>query len=247
MVEKDENKDPKSVVLRDGEVIVSEKTLASVLERTAQLEKDVADGEAKRAGLEAMMLENKDADTTGEKKLRERKKFEPAFRTVGMKKYPIGGDPENLGIVIGWTPRGAYQKVDKSGVSAQIVDFIDILYYGDKGIKDGKPWGESVPLLSLLGAPEIVCKVLQVKDFEGQPMKLRYSPLVDPDLSSDRQGEEKIPTGESITIREFDPKHGLIDTGEAIDGWVGFTNLTFVLQLPGVTEPVEVDGKFVNI
>lgn len=236
-----------SIVLEKGQVVVSEKTLTKVLEDQALLEKRVADAEAKNAGLEELMGEGKDDDEDGKKKLRERRKFEPAFRTVTMKKFPIAGDSENLGIVIGWTNRGAYQKVDKSGISAQMVDYIDILYLGQERNTDGKLQAESVPLLSLLGASEVVCKILETKDYKGRPFKLRYSPLVDPDLSSDREGEQKIETGEVIKIKEFDLKHGLMESGEEIDGYVGYTNLTFVLQIPGISEPVEVDSKYVNI
>ena len=238
---------PEPVVLKKGQIVVDEKTLATVLEKQAVMEKEIEDQKAKNAGLEALMLENKDADTVGEKKLRERKKFEPAFRTVTMKKFPVAGDPENQGIVIGWTNRGAYQKVDKSGVAAQRVDYIDTLVLGKERGEDGTLQAESVPLLSLLGAPEIVCKIIETKDYEGKPFKLRYSPLVDPDLSSDRQGEDKVATGEEIRIKEYDIKHGLMETGDIIDGWVGYTNLTFVLQIPGWAEPVEVDSKYVNI
>lgn len=237
------------VVIPKGKVLVDEKMISGVLERLAVVEKDAEDQKAKNVGLEALLNEGKEGEGDV-KKLRERKKFEPAFRTVTMKKFPIAGggeDGSDVGIVIGWTNRGAYQKVDKSGVSAQVVDYIDILFLGHERNEQGKLQAESVPLLSLLGAPEVVCKILEMKDYEGKPFKLRYSPLVDPDLSTDRQGEEKISTGEEIRIKEFDIKHGLMESGDTIDGYIGQTNLTFVLQIPGWSEPVEVDAKYVNI
>lgn len=233
-----ENKE-KQVILKEGEVVVTQKTLTDVLERAAAAEKSAADAVAKTEGLQQMWENEKGPDTTGEKKLRERKNFEPAFRTVGIKKYPIAGDVENVGYVIGWTNRGAYQKVDKTGVAPVIVDYIDIIFKGRERNDEGKLQAESVPLLSLINAPEVTCKVLEIKDYEGKPFRLMYPPT--------GQGEEKMPTGEEIRITVFDQKHGMMETGETIDGYVGFTNLTYVIQVPGLPEPLEIDGKYVNI
>lgn len=240
-------KDENTVTLKPNEVVIDQKTLAAVLEGQAKIEKELEDQKAKNAGLEAMMLEGKDSDTTGDKKPRTRKDFTPAFRTVTIKKFPINGDPEKEGYVIGWTNRGAYQKVDKSGISAQTVDYIDIIFLDHERNEEKKLQAESVPLLVLMGAPEVTCKVLEVKDYEGKPMNLRYSPLIDPDLSLDRPGEQKQYTGEMIRVTTFDPKHGLVETGEEIEGWVGRTDMTFVIQIPGRAEPIEIDSKFVNM
>lgn len=227
------------VEVKKGQVLVDESTLAKVLEGQAEMEKKVADVEAKNAGLEALFEAQNGADTNGENKLRKRKDFTPAFRTVTLKKYPIKGDVEKLGYVIGWTNRGAYQKVDRSGVAPQIVDYIDIVFLGQERDAAGKLEAESVPLLSLINAPEINCKVLEMKDYEGKPFRLSYPPT--------GFGEKQMPTGEPIRITTWDPQHGLIETGEEIDGWVGFTDLTLVLQIPGVAEPLEIDQKYVNV
>jgi hypothetical protein len=244
MAEENKNEEPK--VLKKGEVAVDGAMLQKVLDKQAEIEIELEQQKAKNAGLEAMFAE-KDPGTTGEKKLREKKSFEPSFRTVTMKKFPVAGDPEKEAIVIGWTNRGAYQKVDKSGVSAQIIDYIDVIYLGQERNAEGKLQAEAVPLLALMGAAEVTCKVLETKDHEGRPVKLRYSPLIDTDLSLDRPAEKKVETGETIHVASWDPKHGLVDSGEVIDGWVAFTNLTFVLQIPGWPEPVEIDSKFCNI
>lgn len=240
----DEEKDQKTVILGEGQVVVSEATLKKVLEQSAKAEIDRENDRATIAGLQAQM----EASMGDDKKPKERKQFTPAFRTVGIKKMPIGGDHEKQGYVIGWTNRGAYQKVDKTGISAQIVDYIDVLFLGHERTADGsKLQAESVPLLTLLGAPEVVCKVLEVKDHEGKPYKIRYQPMIDPDVGLDREGENKKFTGEMINITTWDPKHGLVETGEKIEGWVATTDLTFVIQIPTVDEPVEIDAKFVNI
>lgn len=229
----------KKVVLKEGQVIVDQAMLAKVLEGQADQEKKMADLEAKNAGLEALFEANQGADTNGEKKLRERKNFTPAFRTVTLKKYPIKGDVEKLGYVIGWTNRGAYQKVDRSGIAPQIIDYIDIVFLGQERDAAGKLEAESVPLLSLINAQEVNCKVLEMKDYAGQPFRLSYPPT--------GFGEKKMPTGEAIRITSWDPQHGLVETGEEIDGWVGFTDLTLVIQIPGVQDPLEIDQKYVNV
>lgn len=234
----------KEVVLKPGEVAVPSKVLAEILEKQATMEQQIADGEAKREGMEAMFAEQSNVDTNGEKKLRVRKNFEPAFRTVGIKKYPIAGDVENLGYVIGWTNRGAYQKVDKTGVAPVIVDYIDIFYLGKEHNAEGKLEAESVPLLSLINATEVNCKVIDIKDENGNTNKPMYVPELNPES---RPGLRKVPTGEEIHVTTFDPKHGLIETGDVIDGWVGFTDRTYVIQIPGIAEAVEIDEKYVNI
>lgn len=234
-----QKKEPEIVQLKDGEVVVDQSTLQSLLEGQAKTEKALEDMRAKNAGLEELFA--KGASTTGDEKgpkLRERKNFEPAFRTVTLKKFPIKGDFENQGIVIGWTNRGAYQKVNREGVTPVVVDYIDVIFLGHERSTDGVLQAESVPLLSLLGASEVTCKVLEMKDYEGKPFRLSYPPT--------GQGEQKMPTGETLQVSSWDPKHGLTQTGEEIDGWVGYTNLTYIIQIPGVADPVEVDGKFLN-
>lgn len=210
----------KKVTLKEGQTIVDQSMLQQIVESQAKLEKDLADKDAKLAGLEEMFA--KGVDTTGDKKLRERKNFEPAFRTLTLKKMPIGGDHENKGIVIGWTNRGAHQKVNREGVAPTLVDYIDVVFLGHEK-KDGKLQAEEVPLLALLNAEEITCKVLETKS-----------------------AARKEPTGEEISVTTFDPKHGLVQTGDVIDGYVMYSDITYVVQIPGFTEPVEIDQKFAN-
>lgn len=230
--------DEKQVTLKKGETVVSEKTLTSILEQQAKVEKEMEDLKAKNAGLEEMFSKTQEAGQQGGEKLRERKNFEPSFRTVRIRKYPIAGDIENLGYVIGWTNRGAYQKVDRDGIAPTVVDYIDIIYLGREKSKDGKIQAESVKLLSLLNAEQVHCKVLDVKDYKGRSFTATYPKT--------GLAEEKVPTGEEISVTTWDPKHGLVESGEKIDGYVAFTNLSYVIQIPGVAEPVEIDAKFAN-
>lgn len=240
----EDNKEAKPgdvVELKVGEIVVDQKTLATVLEKQSQMEKDLADKDAKMAGLEEMFAADKGADTTGAEKgkLRERKDHEPQFRTVRVRKYPMAGDVTKMGWVIGWTDRGAYHKVDKTGVSAQLVDWIDIIFLDHEKDGDGKLVAESVPLLDLLNKGEQVhCRVLDIKDYKGLSFK--------PSYPSTFQAERKVGTGEEIRIKTFDQKHGLMESDEIIDGYVGFTDLRYVVQIPGRSEPFEVDGKYVN-
>jgi hypothetical protein len=195
--------------------------LTKVLESIAASEKKEADWEAKFAGLEAMVADSKSADAVGT--LRERKSFEPKFRTVRLRKYPIAGDIENLGVVVGWTDRGAYQMVDRSGISPQTVDMIDIFFLGAERNAAGKLQAQQVKLLDLLNASTVVCKIVDTKK------------------------ESRVePTGEEIDITTWDPQHGLIATGDKIDGYVAFSDITYKLQIPGVADPVEIDATFVN-
>lgn len=235
-----ENKDEaKKVELKKGEIVVSQDMLTRVMEQAQKAEKAAADATAKAAGLEQLFSEKDSAPTTGEKKLRERKNFEPAFRTVTVKQFPVAGNVDDMGYVIGWDNRGAYQKVDRTGVAPVVIDYINIIFLGRERNKDGKLQAEAVPLLSLINAPEVNCKILDTKDYLGKPFRLSYPPT--------GLGEKKMPTGEEISVTVFDPKHGLMETGDTIDGWVGFTDLTYVIQIPGVAEPLEIDSKYVNI
>ena len=199
---------------------IDDKILKDIQEKLVKLEMENEEMRAKQAGLEE--LANK--ASTEDSKLREKKNFEPKFRTVKLKKYPMFGDETNLGYVIGWTSKGAYQTVDRTGVSPQIVDMIDIIYLGNERNKQGKLQAESVKLLDLLnkGLP-VICKILK---------------------------EEKVvrtvPTGEEIHCTSWDPQHGLVDNGEVIDGYVAYTDITLTLQVPGISDPVVVDQMYVN-
>lgn len=207
---------------KDETVEVPMSLLTKMQEDMALMERKQADLEAKNAGLEELFA--KDASTEGGEKLREKKSFEPKFRTVRIRKYPIAGDVNNLGYVIGWTNRGAYQEVDRSGVSPQLVDYIDIMFYGQDKTKEGKLKAEKVRLLDLLNnGVQIHCKITDVKKVP-----------------------RKEPTGEEIDVTVFDPTHGLVGTGDKIDGYTAYSDITYTIAIPGVPEPVEVDGTFVN-
>ncbi len=214
----------KTVVLKEGEVVVDQKTLVAIQEQMAGMEKKLADEAAARAGLEEIVQAQAEADASGKPKIRERKNFEPQFRTVRIRKFPIAGDVTNLGYVVGWTSRGAYQEVDRTGVSPQVVDFLDVIFLNHERNGEGKLQAEKVKLLDFLNKSEPVhCKIVKI----------------------DRR-DEKVPTGEEIDVRTFDPAHGLVDTGEKIDGYVMVSEISYTVQIPGIAEPVVIDGRYLN-
>jgi hypothetical protein len=179
----------------------------------------MSDMEAENAGVKEMLEKGGAADDGA---LKKKKTFEPKFRTVRIRKYPIAGDFENLGYVIGWTNRGAYQEVDRSGTSPMMVDFIDIIFYGQDKTA-GKIKAEKVKLLSLLNSEQVHCKILETKKVPRE-----------------------VPTGEEINVTVWDPQHGLTDTGDKVDGYVAYTDITYTIQIPGINNPVEIDGLFLN-
>lgn len=210
--------------LKPNEVAVDSKVLEKVLEGQAKMEQEIENLRAKNQGLEELFAAEKGADTTGDKKLRERRNYEPAFRTVRLRKYPMGGDHEKMGYIIGWTNRGAYQKVDRTGVTAQIVDYIDVIFLDHERDTKGGIQAESIPLMSILneGVP-VHCKILEI-----------------------HKETFKDPTGEVINVTMYDPQHGLVSTGEEIDGWVGRTEMQYTIQIPGREKPLKIDAKYVN-
>lgn len=196
--------------------------LTELQEKMAEFERKDADNQAKMAGLEEML--SKSPDTTGEPKLREKKNFEPKFRTARIRKYPIKGDVGNLGYVIGWTSRGAYQGVDKSGISPVIVDYLDVVFLGHERNEEGKLQAEQVRLLDFMNiGTQVHCKILNSK-------------------IEDR----KEPTGEEIDVTVFDPNHGLVSTGEKVDGYTAFSDIEYQVQIPGLPDPVWVDATYLN-
>lgn len=200
----------------EKKIEVPESMLTKIQEQMAENDKRMADLEAKNAGLEEMVAKN--AGTEGSTKLREKKSFEPKFRTVKIRKYPIGGDDTNLGYVIGWTKKGAYEEVDRTGVSPQIVNYIDVIFYGQP------KKAEKIRLLDLLNkGQQVHCKVIDVK----------RTPRVEA-------------TGEEIDVTVFDPTHGLISTGDKIDGVIGYSDYVYTIQIPGIADPVAVNDDFVN-
>lgn len=220
-----DDNEPKPIVLKAGEVVVDQTTLQKIQDQMTKLEQEVADAQAKAVGIEDILAQQGAVDAPdGEKKLRERKNFEPAFRTVRLRKYPMAGDIENPGWVVGWTNRGAYQKVDKTGVAPVLVDYIDIIFLGHEKNAEGKLQAESVPLLDLLNkGDQVYCKIVEVK-----------------------KTPHKDPTNEEINVTIWDPAHGLVATGDIIDGYVAYTDIEYTVVVPGVKDPVKVDGKYVN-
>ncbi len=200
--------------------------LEQIQEQMGRMETEIEEVKGKNAGLEAMLESGSAASTIGEEKkgLREKKSFEPKFRTARMRKYPIAGDVTNMGFVVGWTSRGAYQEVDRTGVNPQVVDFIEVIYLGHERGEDGKLKAEKIRLLDFLNKGEqIVCKIINVE-----------------------RKEVKQPTGEEINVTVFDPQHGLVSTGDVVDGFVTFSETKYTLQVPGIDKTVEVDGTYVN-
>jgi hypothetical protein len=202
-------------------VQVPEASLTKLQEQMAEMERKDAEKDAKLAGLEELLA--KGATPEGAPALREKKNFEPKFRTVRIRKYPIAGGPD-LGYVIGWTSRGAYQMIDKSGISPQVIDYIDIIFLGQEKTKDGKIKAEQVKLLDLLNkGSQVHCKVIDMK-----------------------HEKKKIPTGEEIDVTVFDPQHGLIATGDKIDGFIVQSEIEYTIQIPGIEKPVVIDSAFLN-
>ncbi len=208
----------------DGVVSVPTKLLTQMQEQMAEMEKKLADSDAKTAGLEELFSKQAEAGTEAQSKLRQKKTFEPKFRTVRVRKYPIAGNPEKLGYVIGWTSRGAYQEVDRTGISPVIVDYLDIIFLGHEKNEKGVLKAEKVKLLDLFNKGiQVHCKIVDVK-----------------------KEDKIIPTNEEIDVTIFDPAHGLISTGEKIDGFVTHTDLQYKIHIPGVQDEVWVDAEFLN-
>lgn len=205
---------------KENKVEVPEKVLIKIQETLAEQELKMAELENKNAGLEEMLAK---AGTVGEQKLREKKTFAPKFRTVRMRKYPIAGDIENMGFIVGWTNRGAYEEVDRSGVVPTIVNFIDVIFLG-KEKKDGKIQAEKIKLLDFLNkGVQVHCKIMETK-----------------------REEKSVPTGEEINVSVFDPQHGLISTGEIIDGYTSYSDIQYKIQIPGISAYVWVDALYAN-
>lgn len=209
--EKDEN---------ENMISVPETVLVKLQEQIASLEQKVEDGAAKNAGLEELF---RTADTTGEPKIREKKDFAPKFRTVRLRKYPVGGDFNNMGVVIGWSDRGAYQEIDTAGITRQVVDYIEVFFLNQEKSESGKRKAEKVKLLDLINnSTQLVCKVV-----------------------NEKKETKHVETGEEIEVTEFDPKHGLVGTGEKVDGFYTYSDIQYELQVPGVGQ-IWIDSKFCN-
>lgn len=206
---------------KDKKVEVPLAVLTEIQEKMAQMELDLVERDNKMAGLEELLAK---AGGEGEPKLRQKKNFEPKFRTVRLRKYPILGDVEKLGYVVGWTNRGAYQEVDKSGISPQVIDYIDLIFLGHEKNEKGKLQAEKVKLLDFMNKGiQIHCKILDMK-----------------------KKNVDVPTGEEINVSVFDPQHGLISTGDVIDGYTSYSEIKYKVQIPGVQDAVWIDALYCN-
>lgn len=216
----DDNKKPSEK--EEVMVPVPQSVLEKLQSDMLALEQKVEEGEARNAGLEELF--NSQAEASGEKTgLKKRKDFTPKFRTVRVRKYPIAGDITNMGVVTGWSDRGAYQEVDGTGITRQYVDFIDIFFHGQEKTKNGKTKAEKIKLLDLINnGPQITCKILEVK-----------------------KEEKVVETGEEIGVSTFDPQHGMISTGETVDGYWTYSDTQVKVDVPGVGI-IWLDAKFVN-
>lgn len=206
-----------------GVVEVPVAVLAEMQEQMSRMEKDAAERDAKIAGLEEMQSAIANPEAIGAKPLREKKTFEPKFRMLRLRKYPIAGKLDDMGIVIGWTSRGAYREIDVNGLTREWVDFIDVIFLGHEKNEKGQIKAEKVKLLDLVnnGVQEWY-KILETK-VEQRPE----------------------PTNEEIDVTIFDPAHGLVSTGDKVDGYTMFTDRTYKVLIPGVGE-VWVDSEFAN-
>jgi hypothetical protein len=213
-------KDP----IKTDEVIeVPKNLLVEMQNKQLQMEKDMEDLKGKNAGLEEMM-KNGGGETSDKAELKMKKSFEPKFRTVRIRQYPMKGNVENLGFVIGWSNRGAYQKLDTTGTSPQMSEYLDVFFLGHERNDEGKLQAESIKSLDLINKGiQVHCKILDTK-----------------------KEVREVPTNEEIGVTTWDPQHGLIDTGEKVDGYVAYTDTTYTIQVPGEVKPVVVDSKYVN-
>lgn len=212
------NEKPEGSKAGEDMVQVPQALLQKMQEDIAKIELAAAEKDNKIQGLEEILADLSPDAPVGEKKLKEKKNFEPAFRTARLRKYPIAGNVEKMDYVIGWSTRGAYQEVDRSGVSPQIVDMIDLIFLSQP------KKAEKVRLLDFLNnGIQVNCKII---DTEKKP--------------------RVEATGEEIDVTVWDPAHGLVATGDKVDGYVGYHDITYTLKVPGINEPLKINGEFLN-
>jgi len=199
----------------DKAVSVPSSVLADIQKRMTDLEIAAESKDGIIEGLKTMLEEK--ADSKGDEKLRKRRDFTPKFRTVKMRRYPVNGDPAKLDYVIGWTDRGAFEEVDRSGLSPQMVNYMEIIFMTQP------KKAEKVKILDLLNRGiQVSCKVAEEK-----------------------RRVKEVPTGEEISVSMFDPQHGMISTGEVVDGMTTYHDTDYLIEIPG-SDPVWINGKFLN-
>lgn len=208
---------------KDKDVVeVPLKALTEMQEKMAEFERRDEENRGKIAGLEELFSTKPEAE--GASGIRKKNDYQPKFRTVRLRKYPIAGDFDNQGYIVGWTNRGAYQEVDRTGVSPQVVDYIDVIFLGQEKTKDGKIKAEKIKLLDMLNkGVQVHCKIVKME-----------------------KDVREIPTGEELSVNVWNDKHGLVSTGETIDGYIIQSEIMYTIQIPGVEGTIDIDGVFVN-
>lgn len=195
-------------------VQVSSSVLETMQKQMLDMEIKMESQRGEIEGLKVIREREEDGDA---RKLRTKRNFEPKFRTARLRKYPFAGNYDDQRYVVGWTARGAYQEVDRTGISPTIVDYIDIMFLGEE-----KP--QKVRLLDLLndGIQEH-CKIVNVE-----------------------KKVEEVGTGEEIGVTEFDSQHGTVLTGDKVDGMTVFQKFVYEVQIPGHDGTVMIEEKFIN-
>lgn len=192
--------------------------LKDIQERLAAAEIKAESKDGIIEGLKSMLEEK--ADSKGEETLRKRKDFTPKFRSVRLRKYPVNGDASKLDYIVGWTERGAYEEVDRNGLSPQMVNYIEVFFLSQP------KKAEKIRILDMLNKGiQVSCKV--VKDNVPESKKI-------------------VGTGEEISVSVFDPHHGMVSTGEIVDGFTTYHDSEYLVEIPGSDEPVWISGRFLN-
>ena len=104
------------------------------------------------------------------------------------------------------------------------LDFIEVIFLGYEKDEKGKLKAEKIKLLDLMNfGIQVNCKILETE-----------KKTID------------VPTNEEIAVQSFDPQHGLVSTGEIIDGYTSYSEIKYKLQIPGIEQPVWVDSLYCN-
>lgn len=183
------------------------------------MQKQIKDLEARTLAAETAALVTAVAE--GKKDIREIESLTERFKLkeLTLRKLSITGadGKDKGGIVIGWTPRGAYEVVDKSGANAVLVNMMDVFFLG------GSDKPTTIKASDLVKGERIKCK----------------------EISRDMQ-VVKHKTGEEIEVSEFKTEHGLVATGTIIDGYYAQPEGTYTVSIPEHDKPVTINQMFFN-
>lgn len=202
----------------DVKVEVSASVLEGIQRQMLTMETEIQNQKGVIAGLTEINTAGGD-----DKKIREKKSFEPKFRTVKLRKFPVAGNYDDQDYIVGWSDRGAYQQIDRSGLSPQIIDVIDVMFLRNLNSKPQRY--EVIKLLDILNKGEQVSAKVVEKKVKNVPHE----------------------TGEEIDVTLFDPAHGLMSTGDKVDGVTMMPDNEYVIQIPGVIDPLTIKEKFLNL